>query len=189
VTAFGLETNIVQRRDRRPEHGVGAAVERKRIPIACGSGEGETELAAFDAALGDAGVANRNLILLSSVLPPGSAVERVERIARAPGFWGDRLYCVLAEARTSTPETEVWAGIGWMQDERGRGLLVEHQAPSERALRVLVDASLSGLSRNRNRTFPNTGSVIAGARCRDVPVCALVVAAFGAEGWRGVTVS
>ena len=78
------------------------------------------ELAAFDAALVDAGVADRNLILLSSVPPPGSAVERVDRIADAPGFWGDRLDRVLAQARTSKPGTEVWAGIGWMQDATGR---------------------------------------------------------------------
>jgi arginine decarboxylase len=154
------------------------------IPIARGGGEGATELAAFDAALVDAGVADRNLIPLSSVLPPGSAVESVERIANAPGRWGDRLYCVLAEARTSQPGDEVWAGIGWVQDETGRGLLVEHHAPSDRAVRALIAASLRGLGENRNRVFTRTGSLIAGARCTGTPVCALVIAVFEAEGWQ-----
>ena len=156
-----------------------------RIPIARGVGEGPTDLAAFDAALLDAGVADRNLIVLSSVLPPSSTVERVERISDAPGSWGDRLYCVLSEARTSEPGAEVWAGIGWMQDETGRGLLVEHHAHSEQGVTDLIAASLRGLGRNRNLTFPRTGAEIAGARCTGEPVCALVVAAFEAEAWGG----
>ena len=170
--------------DRQTGDATGEPAVRMPIPLARGRGEGATELAAFDAALVDAGVADRNLIALSSVLPPGSAVERVERIADAPGRWGDRLYCVLAEARTSEPGAEVWAGIGWVQDEAGRGLLVEHHAAGERGLRALIGASLRGLGENRNLVFPRTGSLIAGARCSGTPVCALVIAAFEAEGWK-----
>lgn len=183
MTEICLHTNV-RRRETCADR-AGSATARMPIPIACGIGEGPTELAAFDAALVDAGVADRNLIVLSSVLPPGSAVDRVERIADTPGFWGDRLYCVLAEARTSEPDAEVWAGIGWMQDETGRGLLVEHHAPSEPALSALIDASLRGLARNRNLRFPRTGALIAGARCTGAAVCALVVAAFEAEAWHG----
>lgn len=167
------------------EDGVASAIARMPIPIACGIGEGATELVAFDAALVDAGVADRNLILLSSVLPPGSTVARVERIAETPGFWGDRLYCVLAQARTSDPGTEAWAGIGWMQDDTGRGLLVEHHATSEPALSALIEASLRGLGRNRKRAFAHTGAAIVGSRCSGAPVCTLVVAAFAAEAWPG----
>jgi arginine decarboxylase len=168
------------------EDGVGPAIARMPIPIACGIGEGATELVAFDTALVNAGVADRNLILLSSVLPPGSTVARVGRIEETPGFWGDRLYCVLAQARTSDPGTEVWAGIGWMQDDTGRGLLVEHHATSEPALSALIEASLRGLGRNRGREFAHTGAAIAGTRCTGPAACALVIAAFAAEAWHGV---
>ena len=41
------------------------------IVLSTGLGVGPTALAAFDAALLDAGVANYNLICLSSVIPPG----------------------------------------------------------------------------------------------------------------------
>jgi pyruvoyl-dependent arginine decarboxylase len=44
------------------------------IPIVAGFGRGETGLSAFDAALGDSGVLNYNLIRLSSVIPPCSTV-------------------------------------------------------------------------------------------------------------------
>jgi arginine decarboxylase len=47
-----------------------------RIQIATGTGAGPTPLGAFDAALLDAGVANYNLICLSSVIPPASAIRR-----------------------------------------------------------------------------------------------------------------
>ena len=43
-----------------------------KIIVTSGTGEGPTSLAAFDAALLDAGVANYNLICLSSIIPPGS---------------------------------------------------------------------------------------------------------------------
>jgi arginine decarboxylase len=154
------------------------------IPVTSAVGRGPTELAAFDAALVAAGVADRNLIYLSSVLPPASSVQRVDRIASAPGTWGDRLYCVMAQARTSVPGAQVWAGIGWGQDSAGRGLLVEHEAHDETSLRELVAASLDGLCRNRGISLPRLGAEIAGAQCTGKPVCALVVAVFQATAWR-----
>lgn len=176
---------LARRGAHRVERSVPSAPALMRIPVARGAGHGPTELAAFDAALLDAGVGDRNLIALSSVLPPGSAVHRVARIANAPGSWGDRLYCVLAEARTSEPDAEVWAGIGWMQDETGKGLLVEHHGPSEESLRELIAASLRALGRSRNLVFPRTGTETSGARCTGSPVCSLVVAVFAAEAWKG----
>ncbi len=154
------------------------------IPVARAIGHGPTELAAFDAALVAAGVADRNLIPLSSVLPPDSEVLPVERIERAPGEWGDRLYCVLAEARASRPGDEAWAAIGWVHDEAGRGLLVEHTAADEASVRLLVGASLHALCVNRGTSFAFRGIEVAGARCQGAPVCALVIAVFAAGGWR-----
>jgi arginine decarboxylase len=46
------------------------------IQVTTGTGEGPTPLAAFDAALLDAGVANYNLICLSSVIPEASVIRR-----------------------------------------------------------------------------------------------------------------
>jgi hypothetical protein len=62
------------------------------IAIARGLGQGPTLLAAFDTTLLDAGVANYNLICLSSVIPPGSTIER-RRWTTPPQHWGQRLYC------------------------------------------------------------------------------------------------
>ncbi|MET8089943.1 pyruvoyl-dependent arginine decarboxylase [Micromonospora sp. NPDC005220] len=153
------------------------------ILVAGAVGHGPTTLAAFDAALVAAGVADRNLIYLSSVLPPASLVEQVDRIGRTPGGWGDRLYCVVAQARTAVPDAQAWAGLGWVQDACGRGLLVEHDAEDEASLRGLVTASLDALCRNRGVRFPTRGIEVAGARCTGQPVCALVVAVFQSTAW------
>lgn len=153
------------------------------IPVAGAVGRGPTSLAAFDAALVAAGVADRNLIYLSSVLPPTSSVQQVDRIGRTPGGWGDRLYCVVAQARTAVPGTQAWAGVGWVQDASGRGLLVEHHAGDEVSLRRLVQTSLDALGRNRGLSFPSAGIEVAGGHCVDDPVCALVVAVFESAAW------
>ncbi len=156
-----------------------------RIYVANAAGTGPTELAAFDAALAATGVADRNLICLSSVLPPGSDVVRVARVD-TPGDWGDRLYCVVAQARTSVPGTQAWAGIGWAQGDDGRGLLVEHDAPCEAEVRRLIDTSLDALCRNRGIVLPHRGSTVVGAVCEQPgqAVCALAVAVFEAAGWQ-----
>src|SRR5476649_734323 len=99
------------------------------IDIAAGAGTGPTKLSAFDAALSAAGVANYNLIRLSSIVPPGSEIRtHDEPIQTQFGEWGDKLYVVMAEMRVDTPNAEAWAGIGWVQDhETGKGLFVEHE--------------------------------------------------------------
>jgi arginine decarboxylase len=153
------------------------------IPVTSAVGRGPTELAAFDSALVAAGVADRNLIYLSSVLPPASAVRLVDRIDGTPGSWGDRLYCVMAQTRTTVPGDQAWAGIGWAQDRSGRGLLVEHHAHDEASLRELVSSSLDGLCRNRGIDLPSRGILVTGAHCTDEPICALVVAVFEAAAW------
>jgi len=52
----------------------------RRIIITHGVGEGTTVLTAFDRALLDAGIADLNLVQVSSVLPPGSTVLRLREV-------------------------------------------------------------------------------------------------------------
>jgi arginine decarboxylase len=90
---------------------------------------------------------------------------------------------VVAQARTAVPGAQAWASVGWVQDASGRGLLVEHHADDEVSLRRLVRASLDGLGRNRGVNFPSGGIEVAGVRCVEEPVCALVVAVFESAAW------
>lgn len=163
----------------------GEQAHARTIQVASGAGAGPTELAAFDAALRDAGIANFNLIYLSSVIPPGSDIEiAVDGRAHVPGAWGDRLYLVVAEERSSAPGTEAWAGIGWVQHEHdGRGLFVEHHGHSEAAVRSDIERSLAALSAGRDLQLGPEHMAVRGVRCDGEPVCALVAAVFEAEPW------
>src|SRR5438128_2149602 len=114
-----------------------------KIRITEGVGTGPTELSAFDHALVRAGVANYNIIYLSSVLPPNSEIEFSTKAKEPEGEWGDRLYVVMAQKRTSQRNQEAWAGIGWMQDlVTKKGLLVEHEGHSETEVKADIEHSL-----------------------------------------------
>jgi arginine decarboxylase len=153
------------------------------IRIASALSEGPTELAAFDAALRATGVANFNLIRLSSVVPSGSVIE-VDGLIDPSGRWGDRLYVVYAEARSSIPGQEVWAGIGWVQDPvSGAGLFVEHEGCSESFVRWEIEASLTAMCEGRGQQFGPIESVVTGGVNSSRPICAFVVAVFASEGW------
>lgn len=158
------------------------------INVTTGIGSGPTTLAAFDAALNDAGVANYNIITLSSVIPPNSEIKVHDRqIAQLPGEWGDRLYVVMAEKRDDTPNAEVWAGIGWVQDEKTKkGLFVEHHGSSEDSVRRDIKQSLEALMATRNVDFGPIHMKVAGSVCKHLPVCALVIAVYEPSSWQTV---
>jgi arginine decarboxylase len=160
-----------------------------RIQVSEGVGTGPTELSAFDQALVKAGVANYNLIYLSSVLPPNSDVVFEQEPKKHGGTWGDKLYVVMAQKRTSRRNQEAWAGIGWIQDPKTKkGLLVEHEGHSEAEIRADIEHSLAALAQNRDMEFSEPQMHIVGTKCLDLPVCALVVAVFEPAGWKSAKV-
>ena len=158
------------------------------ISVARAVGRGGTELSAFDAALIGAGVGNFNVIRLSSVIPPQAAVVEVERCPFTDqGGWGDRLYAVYAEQRTSVVGEQVWAGVGWVQDRRtGRGLFVEHEGATEGSVREDIAASLRDLQATRGLDLGAPRMSVIGAMCTGAPTCALVVCAYRTEAWATV---
>jgi len=158
-----------------------------QIHIAANSGTGTTKLAAFDAALNNIGIANYNLLLLSSVIPPeselinhGSAIPA----GTVPGSWGDRLYMVMAEQRADVIGEEAWAGIGWVLDAATRkGLFVEHEGTSEASVRGDIEASLKNLMKTRGVDFGEIHMAVNGVTCTNEPVCAMVAAAYQVSDW------
>ena len=156
-----------------------------KIQLSSGTGKAHTKLAAFDAALNEAGVANYNLIRLSSVIPPGSIIKISKPIEEQLGKWGDRLYVVMAEMRVDTPNMEAWAGIGWVQDAKtGKGLFVEHEGTNEQTVRRDIKSSLEALMGTRNVDFGDIQMEVVGRTCTHDPVCALVIAVYQASKWR-----
>lgn len=161
-------------------------VRTRTIEVACGTGTGPNPLAAFDGALIATGIANFNLLRLSSVIPPATDVKPVSgAVSPVKGEWGDRLYVVMAESGVTELGAEAWAGIGWVQDpESGKGLFVEHEGHAEAAVRRDILDSLESLVAGRpETTFGPPQLVLHGAVCEGTPTCALAVAVYETATW------
>ena len=154
-----------------------------RIHLGSGVGSGPTELAAFDAALADAGVANYNLLCLSSVIPPRAQIVRA-RYRTPPEDYGRRLYVVMSQMRESVTGRMAHAGIGWVQeDASGCGLFVELHDSDRARLEHDLAATLEAMRASRELRYGPVHTEIASVPCTGRPVCALVVAVYACEPW------
>lgn len=154
-----------------------------KIQIASTVGTGPTELAAFDSALRNVGLADYNLIALSSVIPTDAKIQR-DVVVASPDEYGHRLYLVMARDHVEEVGEECWAGLGWTQDsETGRGLFVEIHGGSRREVDENIDATLDSMKPARPYDFGENEREVVGIRCEGDPVCALVVAVYESESW------
>jgi arginine decarboxylase len=164
------------------------------IPIVAGVGRGRTALSAFDAALGQSGVLNYNLIRLSSVIPTRSTVVERDRFCSDPESHGDRLYVVMAEQRSTKPGAAIAAGIGWFQWANGRGVFVEHEAEGDDGESTVdveaivldhIYASLRDLCTTRGVSFDGlaVGWRLASTVVVDDPAAVVVLAVYAGERW------
>lgn len=168
---------------------------RLRIIVTCGFGLGRTEISAFDAALRKAGVANYNLIPLSSVIPPHSKVIVREPAVHhyAASEHGKRLFVVIAKQLQNEPGLAAYAGLGWVQssvnkDKKyyGRGLFVEHHGYSKHDVQTKIRQSLEDMiaERSEGHLYGKQKVLIAGGTVEDEGyACAVVVAFYQSEGW------
>ncbi len=156
-------------------------VNKIDITVRTAVGTGRTLLSAFDHALLQAGVGNFNLIPLSSVIPPGSAVVRDGEPVH--GGHGDRLYCVQAVAYADHPGEVVSAGLGWAIHPTIGGLFVEHHGGTPESVEEQIRLSLADLAEHRGVDFGEVSTAIVSAHCTDQPVCALAIAAYATADW------
>lgn len=152
------------------------------ICVTYGTGEGPTDLAAFDAALHDAGISNYNLITLSSIIPAGSRVK-IRKFKQNEKEYGNKLFVVLSKKIETTVGKEAWAGLGWTQDNLGRGVFVEHWGDNKMDVEKLIASSLEHMISRRRGKYGKIRRKIVGIKCKGKPVCAVVVAIFKNEGW------
>lgn len=156
--------------------------KRKIIYVTSGVGEGKTDISAFDAALSNAGIANYNLIYLSSIIPKGSIVE-IKKLKPEKAEYGKKLYVVIARYNQDIFGEEAWAGLGWTQDKTGRGLFAEHKSESKEAVIRLIRNSLEDMKKIRGYKYGEINYAVAGIKCKNKPVCAIVAAVYQSEGW------
>lgn len=92
-----------------------------------GHGKHKNNLQSFEEALRDAGIAQYNLVRVSSIYPPGCKI-----VTREKGIGmlqpGEVVFCVLAETRTNEPNRLACAGIGLAvpADAKKHGYISEH---------------------------------------------------------------
>lgn len=154
-----------------------------KIVITAGVGSGKTALSAFDMALYEAGIANYNLIPLSSVIPTGSVVA-VETFDQNEIEHGYKLYLVLSRKDQETIGRVACAGLGWRQQENGAGIFVEHCGESEEDVKRMIRLSLDDVIRYRPDHYGEMQMAITKIECVDQPVSAVVAAVYESRGWR-----
>jgi arginine decarboxylase len=163
------------------------------IYVAAGRGRGQTALSAFDAALNEAGILNYNLSKLSSIVPPGSTVEIVQRYEAPEDDYGKMLLVVMAEIRSDVLGKTIGAGLGWYQWGDGRGVFAEHTEITdnpdaeaiEADLRRRIERTLQDLCEFRQVAFDSCrlNAVVATNRVLHEPACALAAAIYKAQGF------
>jgi len=121
----------------------------KKFFVTTGVGMDEDPLNAFDAALRDAGIAECNLVPVSSILPKNAV--HVEPVRIEPGTI---TFCVLARQDGNAGELiSAGIGYGWLSDDSGRrvhGVVCEHGGfhPKE-FVRERLEAMLCRMARIR----------------------------------------
>ncbi len=155
------------------------------IRVSRGVGTGPTRLAAFDQALRSAGVADFNLVRLSSVIPPKSVVLETDSTHQIRGGHGDLLYCVYSDAYSSTPGEAAWAGVTWAQHESGSGagLFAEHSGWSERDVERELHHTMDDMIASRAPGYRTHGTMLSSIVCETHPVCAIVLASYRCVSW------
>ncbi|RLE08863.1 arginine decarboxylase, pyruvoyl-dependent [Candidatus Aerophobetes bacterium] len=105
----------------------------KKVFLTKGVGKNKEKLASFEDALRNAGLAEYNIVHVSSIYPPGCKLIRREegRKLLSPG---QIVYCVMAENATNEPHRLISASIGLAIPRRKDhyGYLSEHASFGEK---------------------------------------------------------
>jgi arginine decarboxylase len=104
----------------------------KELCLTRGVGRHREKLASFELALRDAGIAEYNLVRVSSIFPPEcKLIGRKEAMAKLSP--GQVLYAVIAESATNEPNRLIAASIGVAipRDRSRYGYLSEHHSYGE----------------------------------------------------------
>jgi arginine decarboxylase len=152
------------------------------ISLTTGTGTGPTPLAAFDAAVHDAGLTHYNMIYMSCIIPTGSVIKR-QKGCSPPHEYGHRLYVVMSRQDCCEPGQAAWAGIGWVQDAAGRGLFVEHHGTTEAEVKETIRLTLESMMPLRDYEYGPIQYETIGVMCEDQPVSAVAIAVYKSQDW------
>jgi arginine decarboxylase len=155
-----------------------------KIFVTWGTGEGKTEMAAFDSALWDAGIANYNLIKLSSVIPKNADVI-LKKLDNNQKEHGHKLYVVTAESHQDRIGRKAVAGLGWVKANhtKGRGIFVERGGEDRKKVNNFIRKTIASITSHRPEEHGRIETKFSERVCTKDVACAVVVAVYKSEGW------
>lgn len=95
----------------------------KEAALVSGSADGPTELVAFDSALGKAGIAQLNLVRVSSIWPVGCKIVKMPQLEA-----GTIVPAIIAKITSSIPGQKIAAALGIATSENSHGMISEYHA-------------------------------------------------------------
>ncbi|NOR54257.1 MAG: arginine decarboxylase, pyruvoyl-dependent [Candidatus Aminicenantes bacterium] len=105
----------------------------RQLFLTKGTGVHKEKLISLELALRDAGIAQFNLVKVTSIFPPGCTITTKEKGLEhlSPG---EIVFCVLSENSTNEPKRLIAASIGLAmpEDKSKYGYLLEHQSFDEK---------------------------------------------------------
>lgn len=79
-------------------------------------------------------------------------------------------------------QTEMRSGLGWIQANDGRGLLVRDTGPSQENMANEIQTSRHDMASIRKEKFGPVRYILQHVKCVEESVCCLVAAVFRSEG-------
>lgn len=147
------------------------------IRVVWGTASGPTELAAYDAALAEAGVENFNLLTLSSVIPKGVDLKVVGETPDL-GSIGDELRVVQSESIAPADQPAA-AGIGWARRSDGAGIFYEVAGADVEDVCEEIEAGLEAGKAHRGWEFVEQDVIVREATAERNYAAAVVLATYG----------
>jgi arginine decarboxylase len=153
------------------------------IHIVWGSGEGKTEISAFDKALEKAGIHNFNLIQLSSVIPPETRIIERGRYRNSKSSVGDKIYVVLSTIISKQTGKEISAGLGWVQSKEG-GIFFEYAGEFPVSIcKETIEIGLNEMMSIRKWDWDDSIKLkVISHKVRKIGCC-MIAAVYDHEGW------
>ncbi|MFB6217122.1 MAG: pyruvoyl-dependent arginine decarboxylase [Candidatus Aenigmatarchaeota archaeon] len=153
------------------------------IRITSGTGEAGTRKGAFDKALYETGLANYNLVELSSIIPEGARIRR-KNMETDEERYGDKAYVVLSKSVATEQGREAWASLGWhYHTEDQKGVFVEYDGETEDEVTRKIEDAVNTLHQERRNSEAELHMEKKGIECDGNPVCAIVAAVYDIERW------
>ncbi|MFX1511985.1 MAG: pyruvoyl-dependent arginine decarboxylase [Promethearchaeota archaeon] len=133
----------------------------RKIFVVKGTGFGSTKKSAFDDALKSAGIENFNLIPLSSVIPPDTELEVIEKYPKTivPGTMQP---VVMACVSSNVPDQNISAGVGWrISKENNGGIFVEVSNTEKlEVTKKELELGVKEISEHRNWVWRDKGQFV-----------------------------